>query len=60
MAGRCISVDDEMWEITRVIPACGVTGEAAGTAAAMSDCFDELDILQLQKNLERQGVVLHL
>lgn len=60
MAGRCISVDDEMWEITRVIPACGVTGEAAGTAAAMSDCFDEWDISQLQKSLEKQGVVLHL
>ncbi len=35
-AGRCISVDDGMWDITRVIPPCAVTGEAAGTAAALA------------------------
>ena len=27
-AGRCISTDDEMWEISRVIPCCSVMGEA--------------------------------
>lgn len=43
-AGRCISADDGMWDISRVIPPCAVTGEAAGTAAALiagaakSDC----------------------
>ena len=26
-AGRCISVTDEMWDFTRVIPVCAVTGE---------------------------------
>lgn len=35
-AGRCISADDGMWDITRVIPPCAVTGEAAGTAAAIA------------------------
>jgi len=34
-AGRCISVDDGMWDISRVIPPSAVTGEAAGTAAAL-------------------------
>lgn len=34
VAGRCISVADDLWEATRVIPAAAVTGEAAGLAAA--------------------------
>lgn len=38
-AGRCISVTDAMWDIIRVIPACAVTGQAAGKAAAVSDDF---------------------
>lgn len=33
-AGRIISTDREGWEITRVIPVCALTGEAAGKAAA--------------------------
>lgn len=57
-AGRCISVTDSMWDITRVIPACAVTGEAAGTAAAMTDDFVKLDVLKLQKELTRKGAVL--
>ena len=32
-AGRNISVDDDMWEISRVIPCCSVMGEAAGLMA---------------------------
>ena len=58
-AGRDISVTDAMWDITRVIPACAVTGEAAGTAAAMSDNFPALEVAVLQKKLESQGVHLH-
>ncbi len=58
-AGRCISVTDDMWDITRVIPDCAVTGEAAGVAAAMSDDFASLDIAELQAELRRRGVVLH-
>lgn len=50
-AGRCISVTDAMWDISRVIPACAVTGQAAGTAAAMSNDFSVLDISALRKNL---------
>ena len=57
-AGRCISANDPMWEIMRVIPVCAVTGEAAGTAAALSDDFMVLDITLLQKKLKERGVKL--
>jgi hypothetical protein len=62
-AGRCISVTDALWDVTRVIPPCAVTGQAAGTAAAMisdfSDDFAGLDVAELQRNLENDGVILH-
>lgn len=61
-AGRCISVTNSAWDITRVIPACAVTGEAAGTAAAISVInekdFCDLDIANLQNQLIKQGVIL--
>ncbi len=59
VAGRCISVTDGMWDITRVIPVCAVSGEAAGLAAAMTDDFATLDVKALQKELVSRGVVLH-
>ena len=59
MAGRCTSVNDELWDVMRVIPCCAVTGQAAGTAAAMSDDFTSLDVKTLQRKLEENGVVLH-
>lgn len=59
MAGRCTSVDDELWDVMRVIPCCAVTGQAAGTAAAMTDDFSSIDITELQRKLENSGVVLH-
>ncbi|SHH60721.1 FAD dependent oxidoreductase [Sporobacter termitidis DSM 10068] len=58
-AGRDISVTDDMWDITRVIPPCAVTGQAAGTAASMSDDFPSLDVAALQKKLTDQGARLH-
>ena len=58
-AGRCISVTDNMWDITRVIPDCAVTGQAAGVAASMTDDLDSLNIKELQSKLESAGVVLH-
>ena len=58
-AGRCISVTDSMWDISRVIPSCAVTGQAAGTAAALTDDFALLDVKELQKILINAGVVLH-
>lgn len=59
VAGRCISVTDAMWDITRVIPVCAVSGEAAGTAAAMFDDFTKADVKKLQAKLEKQGVRIH-
>ena len=53
-AGRCISTTDAMWDITRVIPVCAVTGEAAGTAAALSDDFAALESTRLQAELQRK------
>ncbi len=58
-AGRCISVTEVMWDISRVIPCCAVTGQAAGTAAALSTDFGTLDIKELQTILKRNSVILH-
>ena len=58
-AGRCTSVNETMWDIMRVIPCCAVTGQAAGTAAAMTDNFPSLDVRQLQEQLKKDGVILH-
>ena len=58
-AGRCTSATDRMWNITRCIPCCTVTGQAAGVAAAMTDSFPELDVKKLQERLTQSGVVLH-
>ena len=59
VAGRCTSVDETMWDVMRVIPCCAVTGQAAGTAAAMTDDFNDLEIEKLQNELQKQGVILH-
>ncbi|MBQ6846791.1 MAG: FAD-dependent oxidoreductase [Oscillospiraceae bacterium] len=55
-AGRCISANDAMWDVTRVIPVCAVTGEAAGVGASMTDDFANIDIFLLQKRLREKGV----
>lgn len=57
-AGRCVSATDAMWDLTRVIPTCAVTGEAAGTAAAMFADFDKVNVAQLQQRLQQNGVRL--
>ena len=59
-AGRNISVTDSLWDVTRVIPPCAVTGQAAGTAAAMTDDFSKLDVKELQSVLEKANVKLHI
>jgi len=58
-AGRCTSATDSMWDIMRVIPCCSVTGQAAGTAAALTDDLSSLDVKLLQNILEQNGVKLH-
>lgn len=61
-AGRCIAVDETAWPYTRVIPGCAVTGEAAGTAAAMAARpgvpVAALHLPSLQRQLRRQKVIL--
>ena len=59
VAGRMISATDKMWDLSRVIPACAVTGQAAGTACALSRNFATLPVSRLQKTLRQSGVVLH-
>ena len=59
VAGRCTSVEEIMWDVMRVIPCCAVTGQAAGTALAISYDLTELDVKELQRSLEASGVVLH-
>ena len=35
VAGRCISADHSVVDVTRAIPTCAVSGEACGVAAAL-------------------------
>ena len=63
-AGRCIASEGDSWEVTRVIPAAAVTGEAAGVAASLS-CKHRvlpsgLSIRTLQRALSVSEIPLHL
>ena len=62
-AGRCVSVDNTAWDALRAIPPCVVTGEAAGTAAALAarntdGNLHALDYGALRDQLANQGVLL--
>ncbi len=59
VAGRCTSVNETLWDVMRVIPCCAVTGQAAGTAAAMGQDFASIDVAVLQTQLRADGVRLH-
>jgi ribulose 1,5-bisphosphate synthetase/thiazole synthase len=62
LAGRCISVTHEAFGCTRGTAQCMITGEAAGTAAAL--CLNgkvkpkDLNARQLRERLLKQKVVL--
>lgn len=62
-AGRMISSDGWAWDVTRVIPVCALTGQAAGAAAALcaaeSVTAQALPVEKLQSLLRIQGVKLH-
>jgi len=58
-AGRCISSEGDAWDVTRVIPTCGATGQAAGTAAAMLALQGGLDVSSLQSRLQKDGMILN-
>lgn len=61
-AGRCISSAGVAWDVTRVIPTCAVTGEAAGVAAALAagtdGNLDSVPVARIQKQLLDQKGIL--
>ena len=63
-AGRIVSSTGWAWDVTRVIPVAVATGQAAGIAAAL--CAGQglanaaLDVAQLQAEMARTGVTLHI
>lgn len=58
VAGRCIGSDRRMQSSVRVMPGCFITGEAAGSAAALAcesgDCRS-VDVKVLQERLRNNG-----
>lgn len=62
-AGRCIASAGDAWEVTRVIPAAALTGQAAGLAAAMAvkenTMPGALAVDRLQAELRRRGIPIH-
>lgn len=63
VAGRCIGADRRMQSSTRVIPGCFITGQAAGTAAALACESGEtrkIGISSLQKMLISAGAYLRI
>ena len=63
-AGRMVSARGEAWEVARFIPACVLTGQAAGTAAALAAVQETpvqaLDVKLLQARLAAAGVKIHM
>jgi len=61
-AGRCISAEFDVADITRLIPVCWVTGQAAGVAAAL--CIQDkckprnVNVTKLQDILHQRGAYL--
>ncbi len=58
--GRCMSVYDDLWDITRVIPICALSGEAVGVAATMGCDFADVNVTELQRKLRRGDVRIHM
>lgn len=63
-AGRIISTTQAMWDITRSIPCCAVSGEAAGVAAAVrnksaASSFAETSVVEIQRILSENGVLMN-
>ena len=58
VAGRCISGTEAMWDITRVIPVCAVSGEAAGVAAALFADMHTACVEDIRSCLRKRGVLL--
>jgi 2-polyprenyl-6-methoxyphenol hydroxylase-like FAD-dependent oxidoreductase len=64
VAGRCIDSADDAWEVTRVIPAAALTGQAAGLAASLSVKHnippERLPVEQIQQALRQKSLPYHL
>lgn len=62
IAGRCISVDHMAFASTRNTPACALTGEAAGIAAAEAVAngvaLREVPVSKIQAEMTAAGIVL--
>ena len=62
VAGRSIGVAPNVIDRVRLIPVCMVTGQAAGTAAALSLAQGksprDVDVANLRKRLETDGALL--
>jgi hypothetical protein len=61
-AGRCIAVDHRVHHATKEIPSCMMTGQAAGTAAAMAVQAGvtphQVDVTALRDTLRRAGAIV--
>jgi len=55
-AGRCMSVTQSMWDASRVIPSCAVTGEAAGIACSAYIDNKDFTYKDVQKVLKERNV----
>ena len=64
VAGRCVSSDEKMQASIRVIPACYITGQAAGIAAAMAadgaQSVHDVSVRELRKRLVAFGACIDL
>lgn len=62
-AGRIIASEGDVWDVTRTYNGAMLTGQAAGTAAALACSADvapdALNIKELQKTLAADNVLLH-
>ena len=58
-AGRTAAGADYAWDVLRVIPPAIVTGQAAGQALETGRAIHDVDVPRLQKELEKQNVLLH-
>ena len=61
VAGRCMGTDRKMQASIRVMPGCFITGQAAGTAAAMAlnnGRTRDVDIVTLREKLVAAGAVI--
>ena len=64
MAGRCLSADEVAYASARNTPVCALTGQAAGTAAALAAHAGlpprQVEVVVLQRRLAEAGIPLGL